>query len=32
MTYGAGFAEWTIGEEEAIKHIKYAYVEVSFVS
>ncbi|RPD67414.1 Aldo keto reductase [Lentinus tigrinus ALCF2SS1-6] len=25
MTYGAEWADWLLGEEEAIKHIKYAY-------
>lgn len=25
MTYGAEWAEWLVGEEEATKHIKYAY-------
>ena len=26
MTYGAEWADWLLDEEEAIKHIKYAYV------
>ncbi|PCH42970.1 aryl-alcohol dehydrogenase [Wolfiporia cocos MD-104 SS10] len=25
MSYGEGWADWLLGEEEAIKHIKYAY-------
>ncbi|CDO73835.1 hypothetical protein BN946_scf185015.g164 [Trametes cinnabarina] len=25
MTYGAEWADWLVGEEDAIKHIKYAY-------